>query len=71
MYTATFTFAKGEYDETFQAMDDEIAQLAKSSTAMVMVALRTHWRAWHFQRSRMCLALLAKQSRVRAEMKPR
>jgi len=53
------------------ALGDEIAQLAKSSTAMAMVALRTQWRAWHFQRSRMCLALLAKQSRVRAEMKPR
>ena len=30
MYTATFTFAKGEFDAAFFALDAEIAQLAKS-----------------------------------------
>jgi len=30
MYTATFTFAKGEFDDAFYALDAEIAQLAKS-----------------------------------------
>jgi len=30
MYTATFTFAKGVFDEKFHTLDAEIAQLAKS-----------------------------------------
>ena len=30
MYTTTFTFAKGEFDDEFYAMDDTIAQVAKS-----------------------------------------
>lgn len=30
MYTATFTFAKGEFDEAFHALDQVIAQIAKS-----------------------------------------
>ena len=30
MYTATFTFAKREFDDEFQAMDHAIAQIAKS-----------------------------------------
>ncbi|WP_454743009.1 antibiotic biosynthesis monooxygenase family protein [Cupriavidus necator] len=30
MYTSTFTFAKGEFDDEFHAFDHAIAQLAKS-----------------------------------------
>lgn len=30
MITATFTFAKGELDDAFHALDAEIAQIAKS-----------------------------------------
>jgi heme-degrading monooxygenase HmoA len=30
MYTATFTFAKREFDEAFHALDQVIAQIAKS-----------------------------------------
>lgn len=30
MYTATFTFAKREFDDEFHAMDHAIAQIAKS-----------------------------------------
>lgn len=30
MYTSTFTFAKGVFDDEFYALDAEIAQLAKS-----------------------------------------
>lgn len=30
MYTATFTFAKGQYDDEFYALDNVIAQIAKS-----------------------------------------
>lgn len=30
MYTSTFTFAKGQYDGEFHALDEVIAQLAKS-----------------------------------------
>jgi heme-degrading monooxygenase HmoA len=30
MYTSTFTFAKGQYDAEFHALDDVIAQIAKS-----------------------------------------
>jgi len=30
MYTSTFTFAKGEFDDEFHALDNVIAQLAKS-----------------------------------------
>lgn len=30
MYTATFTFAKGEYDDEFHALDQAIAEVAKS-----------------------------------------
>lgn len=30
MYTSTFTFAKGEFNDEFYALDDAIAQLAKS-----------------------------------------
>lgn len=30
MYTATFTFAKGAFDDAFHALDAEIAQLAKT-----------------------------------------
>jgi heme-degrading monooxygenase HmoA len=30
MYTATFIFAKREFDESFQALDQVIAQIAKS-----------------------------------------
>jgi heme-degrading monooxygenase HmoA len=30
MYTSTFTFAKGQYDEEFYALDNAIAQVAKS-----------------------------------------
>jgi heme-degrading monooxygenase HmoA len=30
MYTSTFTFAKGRFDDEFHALDDEIARLAKS-----------------------------------------
>ena len=30
MYTATFTFAKGQYDDEFYALDHVIAQIAKS-----------------------------------------
>ncbi len=30
MYTATFTFAKGQYDDEFYALDNVIAQVAKS-----------------------------------------
>lgn len=30
MFSATFTFAKGEFDEAFHALDAEIAELAKS-----------------------------------------
>lgn len=30
MYTSTFTFAKGEFDDEFHALDNEIAQIAKS-----------------------------------------
>jgi heme-degrading monooxygenase HmoA len=30
MYTATFTFAKGEFDAAFHALDQVIAQIAKS-----------------------------------------
>ena len=30
MYTATFTFAKGQYDDEFYALDNAIAQVAKS-----------------------------------------
>ena len=30
MYTSTFTFAKGDYDADFFALDDRIAQVARS-----------------------------------------
>lgn len=30
MYTATFTFAKGEFNEAFEALDAEIARIAKA-----------------------------------------
>ncbi len=30
MYTSTFTFAKRQYDTEFYALDDVIAQIAKS-----------------------------------------
>ena len=30
MYTSTFTFLKGEFDDEFHALDNVIAQLAKS-----------------------------------------
>ena len=30
MYSATFTFAKGEYDDEFHQRDQAIAELAKS-----------------------------------------
>ena len=30
MYTSTFTFAKGQYDDEFHALDSVIAQVAKS-----------------------------------------
>lgn len=30
MYTSTFTFAKGRYDEEFHALDATIAQIARS-----------------------------------------
>lgn len=30
MYTATFTFAKREFDDEFHAIDNEIARIAKS-----------------------------------------
>jgi heme-degrading monooxygenase HmoA len=30
MYTATFTFAKGEYDDEFHLLDQAIAEVAKS-----------------------------------------
>jgi heme-degrading monooxygenase HmoA len=30
MYTATFTFAKGDYDEEFHVLDHAIAEVAKS-----------------------------------------
>jgi heme-degrading monooxygenase HmoA len=30
MYTSTFTFAKGQYDDEFYALDSAIAQVAKS-----------------------------------------
>ena len=30
MYTSTFTFAKGQYDDEFHALDNVIAQVAKS-----------------------------------------
>jgi heme-degrading monooxygenase HmoA len=30
MYTATFTFAKREYDEQFHALDQQIAEIARS-----------------------------------------
>lgn len=30
MYTSTFTFAKGEFDDEFHALDSEIAAIAKS-----------------------------------------
>jgi hypothetical protein len=30
MYTSTFTFAKRQYDAEFYALDDVIAQIAKS-----------------------------------------
>jgi heme-degrading monooxygenase HmoA len=30
MYTSTFTFAKGQYDEEFYALDSAIARVAKS-----------------------------------------
>ena len=30
MYTATFTFAKGEFDDEFQVLDQAIAEVAKS-----------------------------------------
>jgi heme-degrading monooxygenase HmoA len=30
MHTATFTFAKREFDETFHALDQVIAQIAKA-----------------------------------------
>lgn len=30
MYTATFTFSKREFDEEFHAIDNQIAQIAKS-----------------------------------------
>jgi heme-degrading monooxygenase HmoA len=30
MYTSTFTFAKGQYDDEFYALDNAIAQVAKS-----------------------------------------
>jgi heme-degrading monooxygenase HmoA len=30
MYTATFTFAKGEYDDEFHRLDEAIAEAAKS-----------------------------------------
>jgi len=30
MYTSTFTFAKGQYDDEFYALDHVIAQIAKS-----------------------------------------
>jgi heme-degrading monooxygenase HmoA len=30
MYTSTFTFAKSQYDEEFYALDNAIAQVAKS-----------------------------------------
>lgn len=30
MYTSTFTFAKGEFDDAFHALDDEIARIARA-----------------------------------------
>jgi hypothetical protein len=30
MYTSTFTFAKGEFDDELHAIDNAIAQIAKS-----------------------------------------
>lgn len=30
MYTATFTFAKGDFDDEFRALDQAIAEVAKS-----------------------------------------
>ena len=32
MYTSTFTFAKGQFDDEFHAVDGVIAQIAKSIT---------------------------------------
>lgn len=31
MYTATFTFAKGEFNEAFEVLDAEIARIAKAT----------------------------------------
>jgi heme-degrading monooxygenase HmoA len=31
MYTATFTFAKKQFDERFQRLDDEIARIARAT----------------------------------------
>lgn len=34
MFTATFTFAKGEFDDAFYALDAEIAQIAEAMEAL-------------------------------------